>query len=118
MRESDFAWDEYFSRASFDEITKRSPELSSRSPPSAFNPDKSKLYLSSLDDNVRTDNIEELRSALDEIKRSYLAAQKAHPSNHLKLALARIDFTTVCGLMDALVESPEDFSDPDHLLET
>jgi len=118
MKTADFDWDQYFSHASFDEIRMRSPELSARRFPTTFNPDKSRLYLSSQDIDVRTESIDELRSAFDGIKESHAFLKRAQHLNHLKIALARIDFIAVCGLMAGLVETPEDFGDPDQLLES
>jgi hypothetical protein len=111
-----FDWDDYFSTASFKQIRDRSPELSTRRVPSVYSPDRLFFYLTSLDIDVQTSEVTELRAALTELRTLYFS-QSAAQSNYGK-ALARTDFIEICHLLADCDEDPEPYLDPDALLDS
>lgn len=114
MKRKSFDWDRHFATAQYSEIASSSPDLSSRRHPTAYSPDRNWIYLSSQDLDIETDNREGLTSIFSLLSESYKNSKKSE--DHRKLSLVKIDFFAVCELLQALVESPEDYDDPDHLL--
>lgn len=111
-----FNWDRYFAEASFKDIRKMSPDLSSRRLPSAFSPDRKFLYLSSQDIDVQTNDPGQLKVALASIKISYAMANRAGQIDHRKAYVARTDCIAVCDLLTNCTDDPEEYADPDCLL--
>jgi hypothetical protein len=118
MSKKDFDWDSYFANASFKDISRRSPDLSSRRPPSAFSPDRKLLYLSSQDDAVETDSPDQLQLALTAIKITYANAIRQKQIDHAKAYVARTDFIAVCALLANFTEDPDEYAYPDLLLQS
>jgi hypothetical protein len=118
MSKKDFDWDNYFATASFKYISDRSPDLSSRRLPSAFSPDRKLLYLSSQDDEVETDSPDLLQLALTAIKITYANAIRQNKIDHGKAYVARTDFFAVCALLANCTEDPDEYADPDLLLQS
>lgn len=118
MSKKNFDWDNYFAVASFKDISDRSPDLSSRRLPSIFSPDRKLLYLSSQDDDVETDNPDQLQSALTSIKNTYANVIGRELIDHGKAYVARTDFIAVCALLANCTEDPDEYADPDQLLQS
>ena len=118
MPKKDFDWDNYFSTASFKDISDRSPDLSLRRPPSTFSPDQKLLYLSSQDDEVETDSPDQLQLALTAIKITYANAIRLKQIDHGKAYVARTDFVAVCALLANCTADPDEYADPDLLLQS
>lgn len=117
MSQNEFEWDAFFSKASFNEIRTLSPEPSARRPPSTYSADRKFLYLSSQDNDVETSNEDQLRAAFFYVRNSYASASKFGHFNHTKAYIARVDFVEICRLLACLSDDPNEFSDPDGLLE-
>jgi hypothetical protein len=115
VQHNSFDWDRYFAHASFEQIRALSPDLSCRRPPSVYNPDRSLLYLASLDVDVPTADPEQLRIALDQVVSSYF--DKVTAGSDSGKAIARTDFLELCNLLAGCAEDPEPYLDPDALLE-
>src|SRR4051812_36530959 len=97
MNTRDFDWDKHVATATFKSVFERSPTLRAGRPvPSLFSPDRSQLYLSSIDVGVPTDDIGELTRALRSIGETYRYSASGRHIDHLKAAYARIDFLELC----------------------
>ena len=116
MRKRAFDWDRYFSSASFKQIRELSPELSNRRVPSVYSPDRQFLYLTSLDIDVQSNDATELLIALNEVRNLYFSAKSAESTNG-KDVIARIDFIELCNLLANCSDDPDEYMDPDALLE-
>ncbi len=116
MRKKEFDWDGYFSSAPFRQIRELSPELSNRRVPSVYSPDRQLLYLTSLDIDVQTNDETELVAALNDVRNLYSSARSAGSTNG-KDVIARTDFAEICNLLANLSEDPDEYMDPDALLE-
>lgn len=116
MSQKPFEWDAFFSKSSFSEIRRLSPDLDSRRPPSTYSPDRKLLYLSSQDVDVETGNEDQLRAMLVSVRNSYIAAISPDKFNPMKVYIARVDFLEICYLLASLSGDPSEFSDPDGLL--
>jgi len=117
MSQKQFEWDAFFSKCSFSEINRLSPEFSSRRCPSIYSPDGKLFYISSQDNDVETDNEKQLRAMLIDVRASYISASHPDKGNRNKAYIARIDFLEICRLLASLTDDPTEFSDPDNLLE-
>jgi len=115
MKSRSFSWDAYFATAPYAEVRKNSPDLSSRRYPTTYSPDRAWIYLSSQDLDFKTDDEMGLKSALSALSDAYQAARQT--ANQSKLLLIRIDHAEVCSLLQSLVECPEDYADPNSLLD-
>jgi len=116
MKRAEFDWDKYLATAKYAEVVRNSPDLFSRRPPTLYSPDQAWLYLSSQDLAVETDDTDGLKSILDNLLGSYKSAKATN--DHRKLSIIRIDCIEVCELLLALGESPEDYDNPDRLLDS
>ncbi|MEC4339617.1 hypothetical protein VPH13_12915 [Stenotrophomonas pavanii] len=114
----EFPWDQYALSATFATIRKLAPHLSIRALPSMYSPDRRWFYLSSLDIDVLITDEEELRSLLPQLKQGYQSALDNNPKSHLRLAAYRGDFIEVCMMLSDLATDPDEFADPDTLLDT
>jgi hypothetical protein len=114
MTRSQFDWDKYLATAVYRDVCANSPELSSRRPPSLYNPDRTLLYLPSLDLDVATDDYNELRQMLRAVVETFRFAQRKNEIR--KMAIAQIDCTELCGLLQTCAPDPEPYVDPDALL--
>lgn len=114
----EFPWDQHALGASFAAVRRLAPHLSIRALPSMYSPDKRWFYLSSLDIDVLTTDEEELRSLLPQLKQGYQSALDNNPKSHLRLAAYRGDFIEVCLMLSDLATDPDEFVDPDTLLDT
>jgi len=115
MKQKGFDWDKYLSNAKYKEVRDSSPDLSSRRPPTMYSPDRKWIYLSSQDIDFETNDLNGLKSILESLTSYYKLTREMHKSN-LILHLIKIDFIEVCGLIANLVDNPEDYNDPDSLL--
>ncbi|MCU1137064.1 hypothetical protein [Stenotrophomonas maltophilia] len=118
MANDQFPWDQHALGASFASIRKLAPHLSIRALPSMYSPDRRWFYLSSLDIDVLTTDEEELRLLLPQLKLGYQSALDNNPKSHLRLAAYRGDFIEVCMMLSDLATDPDEFADPDTLLDT
>lgn len=104
--------DKFLNTASYRQVRELSPQLSGV--PTLYSPDKSQIYLSSLDVVFRTDDVERLKSALRGLRETYEMAKSR--SEFRRAWRARADHLEVCGLLQHLVDEPEDYGDPDDLI--
>ena len=118
MKQKEFDWDKYLSDSKYKEVRNSSPDLSSRRPPTMYSPDRKWIYLSSQDIDFETNDLNGLKSILEALSSSYNLTREMHKSDYLKLYLIRIDFIEVCRLIANLVDNPEDYNDPDSLLDS
>ena len=116
MTNSNFDWDAHVASSTFSDIRRQSPDLGVRRLPTLYSPDRSRLYLSSQDDDVATGEVKELLRVLPEIKAAYRRAINGPSINHGRAAVAEINFLEVCGLIGGLVEDPDTYQDPEALL--
>jgi len=116
MKRAEFDWDKYLSTAKYAEVVANSPDLSSRRPPTLYSPDRSWLYLSSQDVAVETDDTNGLKAVLQHLSTSYKNAKASE--DYKKIAGVKLDYFEVCELLQELVDTPEDYDDPDSLLNT
>lgn len=110
---SEFNWDAYLATAKYEQVRRTSPLLSSMRHPTVFSPDRSLLYLSSQDIDVKTNSVSDLRMALNAICNSYESAQQ---SDHRALWLIRTDCYAVCSLLQESGECADDYDDPEQFL--
>lgn len=115
-KKAQFDWDRYFSTASFRQIRELSPELSNRRVPTVYSPDRQLLYLTSLDSDVQINDETELLAALNEVRSIYFSARSAGAANG-KDVIARTDFIELCNLLAKSSDEPDEYMDPDALLE-
>lgn len=114
MTRSEFDWDKYLATAPYRDVYANSPELSSRRPPSLYNPDRTLLYLPSLDLDVATDDYNELRQMLRSVVENFRGYQRTNEIR--RMAIAQTDCTELCGLLQTCAPDPEPYLDPDALL--
>ncbi len=113
-----FDWDKYAVQASFANVRSLSPDLGGRPLPSMYSPDRRWFLLSSLDIDVPTASEDQLRIALDAVKRSYQAERSKPTLNYRRLWVHQIDFYELCNLLFGLVSDADEFADPQELLES
>ncbi len=111
-----FNWDRYVHRASFINVLSLSPWIGSRAVPSMYGPDRRWFYLSSEDVDVPVNDEEQLRIRLAQIKARFEILLKDSPRNFVKLGVYQTDFYEICRMLDGIVNDPDEFSDPEHLL--
>jgi hypothetical protein len=112
-----FDWDEFAQIATFKQICQLSPDLSGRRLPSMYSPDRRWFYVSSQDIGVQTSSEKRLRQLLEAVRRSYHFELDRPKVDHGRLHTQRVDFYELCRLIANLVPDPDDFADPDILLE-
>lgn len=115
MTEEQFDWDEYLATASYSEVAANSPDLSSRRRPSLYSPDKKHLNLPSIDCDVSTADEDELKQSLKFVLEAHQRHRKS--GSLLGQLEARIDCIELVGLLSRLVEDPDQYMDPDALLD-
>lgn len=114
MSKQNFDWDDYLSKAAYRDVVDRSPALASAHPPTMYSPDRTLLYLSSQDVDVATDNVPELKQLLRMVLDTYRYSNK--PGCDKKRLAAMTDCYEICGLLVKLDAEPDEYLDPDSLL--
>jgi hypothetical protein len=114
MQTTDFDWDKLFASMSLDALLEFSPLLSRGRRPTMYSPDRTRLYLATLDIDVGTVDVAELAAVLPQI------SDKRYSSNcsELAFAIAKIEFAEVCLLLQNCAIDPTPYVNPDALLES
>jgi hypothetical protein len=115
MDRTEFDWAKYFRSKSFEEIRRLSPDLSARSYPTTYSPDRDLLSLSSIDEVVQTADHDDLKRCLDIVGAKYRRARR-DASRQTAEYVARVDFFELCNLLSNCGEEPEEYLDPENLL--
>ena len=113
MKPIDFDWDHHFSTASFKTIRALSPELNRRRLPSGFSPDRKFYYISPLDSDVRTDDIEDLKAELSRLGEDF---HSLDDEDYARRYLIHVDFTQICLMLLDLEGPDNDYGLPDEVL--
>jgi hypothetical protein len=113
MNTRPFDWDFHYSSASFNIIRSLSPELNNRRLPSGFNPDRSRYYVSPFDIDVRTDDVDALKTLLAHLGEDFHSCRE---HDYSRRYLVHVDFTQVCLLLLDLEGPDNDYGLPDTLL--
>ena len=114
MIEVEFNWDKLFASSSFTAIRTLSPELSGRRLPSAFSPDRSLFYISSLDDYCDTTDAVELKAFLKDLGKKF---HSLSATEYQMKYLAHSDFQQVSLILHGLGEDDRNYGIPNEVLE-
>ena len=114
MKTRNFNWDAYLEMAAYRDVVDCSPSLSLDCPPTMYSPDRTLLYLSSLDVDVSTEDVTELKQLLRMVLNTYSYSNK--PGSEKKRLAAMTDCYEICGLLVNSGEDSDDYLDPDSLL--
>lgn len=115
MKAKEFPWDKHLATARYADILANSPELGTQRPPTQYSPDGRWIYLSSLDDDCETDDLEGLQQLLDAVSDRHTACLPK--KDYSKLHKLRVDCIEICRLISRLADDPESYADPDGWLE-
>lgn len=88
MNQASFEWDKYLATAKYAEVMRNSPDLSSRRPPALYSPDRAWIYLSSLDLDFETNDINGLKNILKDLAASYTHAKLNN--DHKKFCILKL----------------------------
>lgn len=105
MKDTNFQWDKFAQNAKFDEVRLLQVHLGRL--PSMFNPERTEIYLSSIDYAVRTDDAEGLISAGSDIARYLQHYDGSSLSDQRKMVDLRTDHGAVESLLYDLGEHIE-----------
>ncbi len=100
MAEKEINWDKHFSKLTWNDVYENSPFFHGQRPPTLFSPDRTRIYISSLDLEFATDNAQELADALEDIKSTFDMAKRSN--GYYKMAMAQSDFSALQGLLSEL----------------
>jgi hypothetical protein len=114
MSKRNFDWDNYLSQATYRDVVNLSPVLSRDRPPTMYSPDRTLLYLSSLDLDVDTDNVPQLEQFLVTVLDTYRNSQQ--PGFEKKRLAVITDCYEICGLLVNCGVDSEAYLNPDSLL--
>lgn len=100
MTSKEINWDRHFAKLTWNEVYESSPFFHGQRLPTLFSPDKTRIYISSLDTELPTDNARELADALEDIKGTFNMAKRSN--GYYKMAMAQSDFSAIQGLLSEL----------------
>ncbi len=99
MKRTSFQWDKFAQKASFDEV--RHLQVHTGRLPSMFNPERTEIYLSSLDYSVRVDDVDELKRVGAEIAGYLQSLSTASLADQRKVVDLRTDHGAIENLLGA-----------------
>lgn len=102
MKSTSFQWDKFTQKASFDEV--RHLQVHTGRVPSMFNPERTEIYLSSMDYAVRVDDVDGLKSLGAEIAGCLQSFSTASLADQRKVVDLRTDHGAIENLLYALGE--------------
>lgn len=102
MKSTNFQWDKFAQKASFDEV--RHLQIHTGRLPSMFNPERTEIYLSSMDYSVMVDDVDGLKSIGDEIAGYLQSFSTASLADQRKVVDLRTDHGAIENLLYALGE--------------
>lgn len=105
MENKSFNWDKFAQKASFDEV--RDLQVHAGRIPSMYNPKRTELYLSSMDLDVRVDDVEGLKIIGNEIKEYIETFGSSSLSDLRKVVELRTDLNEISNLLSGLDEEFE-----------
>ncbi|CAI8881568.1 DNA phosphorothioation-associated protein 4 [Pseudomonas sp. IT-196MI5] len=100
MKGTNFNWDKFAQKASFDEV--RGLLVHAGRIPSMYNPERTELYLSSMDQAVGVDDIEQLKNIANEIKDYLESIGSGSLSDLRKIVDLRTDHNEISNLLYGL----------------
>ena len=116
MAKKHFDWDTYFDTASYMDVWRHSPMLQAGHAPTMYSPDRSELYISTIDAAVQTDCKRELDRMLDAVVGRFHDHKR--DGYDRGCFAARIEIVELCSLLSGLSENPEKYLDPDLVMES
>jgi len=102
MKSTSFQWDKFAQKASFDEV--RHLQVHTGRLPSMFNPERTEIYLSSMDYSVRVDDVDGLKSIGEEIAGYLQSFSTASLADQRKIVDLRTDHGAIENLLYDLGE--------------
>ncbi len=103
---SRFDWDQFTDRALFRDV--RVLQLNTDGLPTMYNPDRTELYLSTLDVAVRVDDAASIKSLIHDIAEEYRNGVKDSCRSFRRLAHLETDYHGLANLANYLGEPVED----------
>lgn len=105
MEHKSFNWDKFAQNASFDEV--RDLQVHAGRIPSMYNPERTELYLSSMDLDVRVDDVKGLKIIGNSIKEYIETFGSSSLSDLRKVVELRTDLNEISNLLSGLDEEFE-----------
>ncbi|MEC4023367.1 hypothetical protein VSO52_11315 [Pseudomonas fulva] len=102
MKSTSFQWDKFAQKASYDEV--RHLQVHTGRLPSMFNPERTEIYLSSMDYSVRVDDVDGLKSIGEEIASYLQSFSTASLADQRKIVDLRTDHGAIGNLLHDLGE--------------
>lgn len=107
MARPTFNWDAYAANAKFNELRKLAVVHGRL--PTMYNPDRTEVYLSSQDIAITVDDLEEIQTLLDEVKRSFFTTLNQQEHSYKKLHELETDYELLANLLSNLDTPPEHY---------
>lgn len=105
MKNTTFKWDNYLQKASFDDV--RGLQVHSGRFPSMYNPERTELYLTSLDVSVKVDDAKGLKIVAGDVADALASKDPSSLSDLRKIVDLRTDHNEIANLLHGLGESFE-----------
>ncbi|MCQ3001420.1 hypothetical protein NLO98_16850 [Pseudomonas syringae] len=103
---SRFDWDQFTNRALFRDV--RALQLNTDRLPTMYNPDRTELYLSTLDQAVRVDDAERIKYLIHDIAQEYREGLKDSRRSFRRLAHLEADYHGLASLARDLGETVDE----------